>query len=87
MNEAQMIGYAVLAIITLGSFIAIVSKYTQPINDLKIVIQELKDCVHNLKEMNTTINGRLDVHGHRLDDIEKKLMTLETRMNMYHKGV
>ena len=32
MNEAQFVGNVVLTLITLGSFVAIINKFTQPIN-------------------------------------------------------
>lgn len=35
MNEAQFVGNVILALITLGSFVAIINKFTQPINELK----------------------------------------------------
>lgn len=86
MNEAQLIGYAVLAIITLGSFIVVIQKFTQPINDLKIVIQELKDCISTLKTDNVAQNERLDRHGQDIDILKSKVSNLEVKMDMYHKG-
>lgn len=84
-DEAQLLGYIVLSVITLGSFIAVVQKFTQPINDLKLVIQELKGCVRSLKEHNDIFNKRLEKHGDEIDKIEKRVQKLETKMDMYHK--
>ena len=52
MEQAQLIGYAVLAIITLGSFVVVIQKFTTPINELRIVIQELRDCITNITKEN-----------------------------------
>lgn len=83
-EEAQLIGYAILAAITLGSFVAVIQKFTQPINDLKLVIQELKTCVASLKEHNDVVNKRLEKHGDEIDRLDKRVGKLETRMDMYH---
>ena len=85
MDEAQFLGYLVMAIITLGGFVAVIMKITQPINDLRVVVQELKDCINTLKTDNATQNRRLDEHGKDIDDLKIKMGTLETRVNMYHK--
>lgn len=85
MNDTQMIGYAVVAVITLGSFISVISKLTQPINELKIVIQELKDCIASIKNDNALQNKRIEKHGEEIDLLGKKVQKLETRMDMYHK--
>ena len=85
MDEAQFLGYLVMAIITLGGFAAVIMKITQPINDLRVVVQELKDCVHTLKTDNATQNKRLDDHGKDIDNLKMKVGSLETKMNMYHK--
>lgn len=74
-----------MAIITLGGFVAVIMKITQPINDLRVVVQELRDCINTLKNDNTTQNRRLDEHGKDIDDIKLKLGNLETKVNMYHK--
>lgn len=85
MDEMQLIGYAVTAIITLGSFIAVVQKMTQPINDLKVVIQELRDCISSLKDDNATQNRRIDKHGEEIDKLDKRVGKIETKIEMYHK--
>lgn len=86
MDNMQLLGYAVTAIITLGSFIAVIQKFTQPINELKIVIQKLNDNIDALKNDNATQSKRLDKHDEKIDHIEKKVDKIETRMDMYHKG-
>lgn len=84
MDEAQFLGYLVMAIITLGGFVAVIMKITQPINDLRVVVQELRDCINTLKTDNTTQNKRLDEHGKDIDDLKVKVGTLETKIQMYH---
>lgn len=85
MDEVQFLGYLVMAIITLGGFVAVIMKITQPINDLRVVVQELRDCITTLKNDNATQNKRLDEHGKDIDDLKVKFGNLETRVNMYHK--
>ena len=38
MDQTTMIGSVVLTIITLGSFIAVIQKFTKPIKDIEIKI-------------------------------------------------
>ena len=86
MDELQFIGYLVSAIITLGGFIAVVTKFTQPINDLRIVIQKLNDAIDSLKNDNLLQNRRIDKHGEEIDKLDHRVGKLETKMDMYHKG-
>ena len=86
MDELQFIGYLVSAIITLSGFIAVVTKFTQPINDLRIVIQKLNDAIDSLKNDNLLQNRRIDKHGEEIDKLDHRVGKLETKMDMYHKG-
>ena len=86
MNEAQIIGWVVMAIVTLGGFVAVILKMTQPINDLRIVIQELRDCITSLKTDNLTQNKRLDKHGEEIDKLNNRVEKIETQINIYHKN-
>ena len=86
MEQTQFLGYLVTAIITLGSFVAVIQKLTQPINDLKVVIQELRDCISSLKNDNATQNRRLDEHGKDIDDLKDRMTKAETKINMYHNS-
>lgn len=83
-STEQVIGYVVVAIVTLGGFIALMQKITQPINDLRIVIQELRDCINALKSDNTTQNKRLDKHGEEIDKLNNRVGNIETKINLYH---
>jgi chromosome segregation ATPase len=85
MENAELIGNAVLVVITLGSFMVVTQRLTQPVNELKVVIQELKDCIKEITKDNDTQNKRLDEHGREIDSLKLKLGNLETKMKMYHK--
>ena len=85
MPQAQIIGYIVLAVVTLGGFIGVIQKITQPINDLRIVVQELRDCINSLKTDNSNQNKRLDKHGEEIDKLNSRVQKIETKMTLYHK--
>ena len=85
LNEAQIIGYVVMAIVTLGGFIVVIQKITQPINDLRVVVQELRDCINSLKSDNTIQNKRLEKHGEEIDKLKNRVEKVETQINIYHK--
>ena len=84
-DEAQLIGYAVIALITLISFVTAIVKFTQPINELRIVIQKLNDNIDALKNDNAAQTRRIDKHGEEIDKLDKRVGKLETRVDMYHK--
>ena len=84
MEEAQFLGYLVMAIITLGGFVAVIQKINQPINDLRLVVQELKDCIISLRNDNETQNKRLDMHGKEIDELKVNMERLSTKVSMYH---
>lgn len=85
MEEAQLLGYGVLVVITLGSFIAVINKFTQPINDLKVVIQKLNDCIENIKKDNEVQNKRIEKHGFEIDNLKERVNKVETKVNLYHE--
>lgn len=85
MDEMQLIGYAVTAVITLGAFVVVINRFTQPINELKIVIQKLMDCIESLKTDNATQNRRIERHGEEIDKLDKRVGNLETKMKIYHE--
>ena len=84
MNEPQLIGYIVMALITIGGFITVIIKMTQPLNELKLVIQELKDWIQVLKSDSLSQNKRIEKHGQEIDELRRDFDKLETRVNMYH---
>lgn len=85
MDEVQLIGYAVLTIITLASFIGVVMKFVQPINELRVVIQKLNDNIESMKKDDETRDKRLNEHGDRIDKLDGRVGKLETKMQIYHK--
>lgn len=85
MNEATFIGYFVTAVITLGGFIAVINKMTQPINDLRVVVQELKDCIQALKDDNISQGQRITKHGEQIDNLNNRVGKIETKIKIYEK--
>lgn len=84
MDEMQFLGYLIMAVISLGSFIAVILKFTQPINELRVVIQKLNDNIDSLKSDNANQTRRIDKHGEEIDKLDKRVGTLETKVDMYH---
>lgn len=82
MNEAQFVGNVVLTLITLGSFVAIINKFTQPINELKIVIEKLNSCIEHIKEDEEVQNKRLEKHGIEIDDLKSRVGKVETKLEI-----
>lgn len=85
MNETEFVGYLVLAVITLGGFIAVIMKFVRPINDLRIVIQKLNDTIDTLKTDNITQNRRIEKHGEQIDDLNHRVGKIETKIENYRK--
>ena len=86
MDTNTIIGYAVTAIITLGSFIAVITKFTQPINDLRIVIQKLNDNIDVMKRDNENQGKKLDVHDQKINELDGRVGKLETKIDVYHNN-
>ena len=84
MEETQFVGYLVLAIITLGGFVTVIQRFTQPINDLKVVIQELRDCISSIKEDNAIQNRRIEEHGKQIDALKDRVNKVEVKVDLYH---
>lgn len=85
MDATQFLGYLVTAIITLGGFVAIIMKFVQPINDLRVVIQKLNDNLDSLKTDSGKHDKTLEVHEEKIDKLDRRVGGLETRMDIYHK--
>lgn len=86
MEQAQLIGYAVIAIITLGSFIVVIQRFTQPINELRIVIQELKDCIKDINKENARHTERLDKHRDQIEELQKDVAEVKMIVNMLNNS-
>lgn len=85
MDNIQFLGYLISAIITLGGFIAVIMKFIQPINDLRIVIQKLNDTIDALKEDNLSQNKRIEKHGVQIDDLNNRVGRIETKIDMHQE--
>ena len=77
MDEMQVIGYAVTTIITLGAFVVVIQRFTQPIGELRLAIQKLIDTIDTLKSDNATQNKRIERHGKEIDNL--------TAVNIIHR--
>lgn len=84
MDANQFLGYLISGIITLGGFVAIVYKFTQPINDLKIVIQELKDTLNAMRDNDKRRDEMLEAHGKDIGELRETVGQLKTRVDFYH---
>ena len=84
MEETQFLGYLVTAVITLGAFVAVIQKLTQPINDLKVVIQELRDCISSLKTDNANQNHRIEEQGKEINELKDRVGKVEVKIDIYH---
>ena len=85
MDEIQFLGYLIMALITLGSFVAVIMKFVQPINELRVVIQKLNDNIDSLKKDNADQNKRIDRHGERIDQLDNRVGKIETKIEMIDK--
>lgn len=85
MNEALIIGYLVLAVITLGAFVAVIMKFVQPINELRIVVQKLLDRLESTEKNDAVRDERIEKHGEEIKKLNGRVGKLETKMDMYHK--
>ena len=63
MDDKIIISYVIIALLTVGSLVAMVLKFIQPINELKIAIQKLTDSIDNLIKENETLKARINEHG------------------------
>ena len=88
MLEAQIVGLIIAAVIVIGSFVALIvrvlNKFTDPINELKLVIQRLDDTLRNLTSDIEALRRRVEHHGEEIDKLSLNIQTLTTKMKMYH---
>jgi len=85
MDEALIIGYIVLAVITLGAFVTVIMKFVQPINELRIVVQKLLDRLESTEKNDAVRDERIKKHGEEINKLNGRVGKLETKMDMYHK--
>lgn len=82
MDDVQFLGYLISAIITLGGFIAVIMKFIQPINDLRVVIQKLNDTIETLKNDNLIQNSQIEKHGEKIEDLAHRVGKIEIKMDL-----
>ena len=87
MDEYQLLGAIITSVITLGAFVAVILKFTQPINDLRIVIQKLNDNIDSMKADSKQHSERLDKHDAQIDNLDHRVWTIETKFEFYHKDI
>lgn len=89
LTELQMIGVVIGAVIVVASFAAVIIKITnkidEPISELKLVIQQLKDALDVITGDVANIRRRVDAHGKEIDEIKIAIMELKTKIKMYHE--
>lgn len=85
MDETNFVGYLVMGLTTLGGFVAIIIKFIQPINDLRVVIQKLNDNIDMLKLHNDAQNKKIEKHDMDIDRLSDRVGKLETKVDLFHK--
>lgn len=78
-----LVGLTVV-ISVLASFSKFTNSFAQPINELKIAIENLNTSVASMKELIKVQEGRITKHGNELDDVKVRLTQLETEVRMHH---
>ena len=86
MDDVVLIGYAVTAVVVLGGFIGVIMKFTQPINDLRVVIQKLNDKIDSIIEDANDLKIRVGEHGKEIDALGTRVCKIETRIDMNNKN-
>lgn len=82
MDEAQFLGYMISSLVTLGGFIAVIMKFIQPINDLRVTIQKLNSMIDELGRDMHMHNKRIERHGEQIDDLVHRVGKIETKIDM-----
>lgn len=85
MDDVVLIGYAVTAVVVLGGFIGVIMKFTQPINDLRVVIQKLNDKIDSMIEDANELKTRVGEHGKEIDSLGTRVSKIETRIDIDNK--
>ena len=79
MDDLQFVGNVVTAVITLGGFIAVIIKFIQPINDLRVVIQKLNDNIDSMKSDNEKQEMRMNKQDEGMRRREREIGRRDSR--------
>ena len=82
MDDVVLIGYAVTAVVVLGGFIGVIMKFTQPINDLRVVIQKLNDKIDSIIADANELKIRVGEHGKEIDALGTRVCKIETQIDL-----
>ena len=85
MDDVILIGYAVTAVVVLGGFIGVIMKFTQPINDLRVVIQKLNDKIDSIIADANELKTRVGEHGKEIDALGSRVCKIETQIDLDNK--
>ena len=85
MDDVVLIGYAVTAVVVLGGFIGVIMKFTQPINDLRAVIQKLNDKIDSIIADANELKIRVGEHGKEIDALGTRVCKIETQIDLGNK--
>lgn len=89
MEQAQAIGYFIIAGGAVISFVISVNKisdkFTGPLNELKIAIQKLNDSIEHLLKDSEVLKDRIAKHGQEINDLISRMDKLEIKVEMLHK--
>ena len=85
MDDVVLIGYAVTAVVVLGGFIGVIMKFTQPINDLRVVIQKLNDKIDSIIADANELKIRVGEHGKEIDALGTRVCKIETKIDLDDK--
>ena len=85
MDDVVLIGYAVTAVVVLGGLIGVIMKFTQPINDLRVVIQKLNDKIDSIIADANELKTRVGEHGKEIDALGSRVCKIETKIDLDNK--
>ena len=86
MDDVVLIGYDVTAVVVLGGFIGVIMKFTQPINDLRVVIQKLNDKIDSIIADANELKIRVGEQEKEIDTIGTRVCKIETRIDLDNKN-
>lgn len=80
-QQAQIIGYSVLVIITLGSFVTLIFKISAPITRLQVAVEKLTPILDNINSDLNSLANRVSIHGKEIDELRDRIIRLEEKLN------